>query len=79
MITEKEEWVQQNWIYVENFSSEHQSLSLLQNYCDELIIKNPTLFLRSNDLETIEKSEFLTILKSDFLEFEEIEIWDHVV
>src|SRR5205085_7983680 len=43
-------------------------------------INNPGLFLEShNNIATIEKSMLLTILKSDFLELDEIKIWDYVV
>ena len=73
MITEEKEWIQQNLVHIEKISSEHKSFNLLQDYCIELIIDNPRLLLKSNDITIIEKSTLLTILKSDFLELDEIE------
>ena len=80
MITEEKDWIQQNLVYIEKISSEHKSFNLLQDYCGELFINNPGLFLKSNNnVATIEKSMLSTILKSDFLEPDEIKIWDYVI
>ena len=80
LITEEKEWVQQNLVHIEKISSEHKSFNILQDYCSELITSNPGLVLETNNnIATIEKSMFLTILKSDFLELDEIKIWDYVV
>ena len=74
LITEEKEWVQENLVYIHEFSSKHKSFNLLQDYLCELINNNPGLFLKSNNIATIEKSMLLTILKSDFLELDEIKI-----
>ena len=76
MINEKEEWVQQNLIYAHTTSSQHQSFNLLQDYCSEIISKNPGLFFKSNDITMIEKSMLITMLERDDLELKEIDIWD---
>src|SRR6266511_6448122 len=76
---EKKDWVQKNLIHIHKFSSKHKSLNLLQDYFSELITNNPVLFLKSNDITAIEKSMLLTILESDFLELDEMKIWDYVI
>src|SRR6185369_17195403 len=75
----EKEWIKQNLIYIHKISSYHQSLNFLYGYCNELINENPTLFLKSNDLTTIEKSMFMTILERDDLELKEIDIWDCII
>jgi len=66
LITEEKEWVQKNLANIHEFSSKHRLFNLLQDYLCELINNNPELFLKSNNIEIIEKSMLLTILKSDF-------------
>src|SRR2546429_3240393 len=79
LLMEEEEWVQKNLIHIQKISSEHKSFNLLQDHCNGLITNNPGLFLKSNDITDIEKSMLLTILESDFLELNEIKIWDYVI
>src|SRR5436305_10643705 len=78
LIVEKKEWIEQNLIYTYKISSHHQLFDLLHDYCNKLINKNPTLFLKSNDFTTIEKPLLISILERDDLKLEEIDIWDCV-
>src|SRR5215213_11546356 len=75
LINEKNEWLCQNLIYVCEISSKHQLFSLLQDFCNKLFCENPGLFLKSNDAVAIEKSMLVTILESDNLKLDEIDIW----
>src|SRR5437764_15097464 len=68
LIAEEEEWIQENFVYIQKFSSEHISFNLFQDYCSELFTNNPGLFLKFNDITTIEKSMLLTILRNDSLD-----------
>ena len=65
MIAEEEEWIQENFVYIQKFSSEHISFNLFQDYCSEIISKNPGLFFKSNDITMIEKSMLITMLERD--------------
>ena len=79
LIVEKKEWIKQNLVYTHKISSHHQSFNLLHDYCNKLIDENPVLFLKASDFTTIEKSMLISILESDNLESEEIDIWDCVI
>src|SRR5437660_4496137 len=79
LIVEKKEWIKQNLIYTHKISSYHQLFNLLHHYCNKLIDENPVLFLKSSDFTTIEESMLISILESDNLESEEIDIWDCVI
>ena len=79
LIVEKKEWIKQNLVYTHKISLHHQLFNLLHNYCNKLIDEDPELFLKSNDFTTIEKSMLISILESDNLESEEIDIWDCVI
>ena len=74
LIIEKKEWVHLNIIYIHKISSKHQSFNLLQDYSNKLFSESPELFLKSNDISTIEKTMFISILERDGLEFNEIDI-----
>jgi len=56
LIKTRKEWIQQNLIYVHKISLKHQSFGLLQDYCDEIIYEHPKVFLKSDDIKLIEKS-----------------------
>src|SRR2546421_12021646 len=79
LLIEHEEWIQQNLIYFYKISSKHQPFNLLQGYCNELIDDNPELLLNSGDMESIEKSMLITLLKKDDLGLDEINIWNYVI
>ena len=80
LIKEEKEWIQENLIDIYKISTKHQSFSLLQDYCDELIYyDNAELLLKSKDIVVTEKPMFMTILKKDDLELMEIDIWDCVI
>src|SRR2546421_6984373 len=69
LIKEEKEWIQENLIDIYEISSKHQSFSLLQNCCDELIYyDNAELLLKSKDIVVIEKPMFMSTLKKDDLE-----------
>ena len=79
LINEINEWLCQNLIYVHEISSKHQLFNLLQDFCNKLICKNPGSILKSNDVAAIEKSMLISILKSDNLKLDDIDIWNHVI
>ena len=79
LIKKEKEWVQQNLIYIYDISLKYHSFSLFQNYCGGIICENPKVFLKSDDIKLIEKSMFMSILKTDDLELEEIVMWDCVI
>ena len=80
LLIEHKEWIQQNLIYFYKFSSKHhQTFNLFQDYCNELIDDKPETLLNSGDMVSIEKPMLITILKKDYLEIDEIDIWDHVI
>src|SRR3954454_5545516 len=79
LINEKNEWLHQNLIYVHEISSKHQLFNLLQDFCNKLICENPGSILKSNDVEAIEESMLISILESDNLKLDEIDIWNHVI
>ena len=74
-LIKEEKWIQQNLIHIHKFSFKYQSFNLLQDYCNELICENPDIVLNSNNVATIEKSMFVSILKKDDLKMDEIDIF----
>ena len=75
LIKEEKEWIQENLFHAHKFSSQYQSFNLLQDYCNKIICENPEVVLNSNNVATIEKSMFVSILKKDDLKMDEIDIF----
>ena len=59
LIQKENEWIQQNLFYLHKTSLKHQSFSLLQDYCDKIILK-------SDDIKLIEKSMFEKIFNCSY-------------
>ena len=79
LIVKGKEWIKQNLVYIHKISSHHQLFNVLHNYCNELFDENPALLFKSNDFTMIEKSMLMTMLESNDLKLEEIDIWDYVI
>src|SRR6266540_1831582 len=67
LISEEKEWIQQSLIDIYKVYSNHQSFNLLRDYCSMLLYDNPESVLKSDDIVTIEKPMFISILKKDDL------------
>jgi hypothetical protein len=78
LIKEHKNWIRENLAYV-YIISQRSSFTFTQNYCNELIRREPALIFKSVDFITLDKPMLLSFLKKDDLDLEEIEIWDYIV
>src|SRR6266480_2797469 len=78
-LLENNEWIHRNLSRFYKISSQHQSFDLLQGYCIKLIDDNPELLLNSDIILYVDKSVLTIVLKKDYLELDEIDIWNCVI
>ncbi|RIB27667.1 hypothetical protein C2G38_2159952 [Gigaspora rosea] len=70
-----------SWLYL-NFSRVYQLSFLterfepLQQFCNNILTKHPSLIFNSDDFTTLQESALISLLKIDNLQMEESEIWD---
>src|SRR6185295_5640808 len=55
------------------------SLNKLLGYCNRIMVSNPGIVFKSNDLAILPKETLITLLKNDGLSMDEGDIWLSVV
>ncbi|RHZ48305.1 hypothetical protein Glove_553g32 [Diversispora epigaea] len=61
---------------VETFQTDFKAL---QNFCDDIIAKHPSLIFESNDFNTLPEAALVSIIQRDDLQLEESKIWDYLI
>ncbi|RHZ48307.1 hypothetical protein Glove_553g30 [Diversispora epigaea] len=71
-------WLKLNFSKI-YFSSFQTDFKALQNFCDDIIAKHPSLIFESNDFNTLPEAALVSIIQRDDLQLEESKIWDCVI
>ncbi|UZO02564.1 uncharacterized protein OCT59_021043 [Rhizophagus irregularis] len=79
LITNKMDWMEQNFNLIYQTSFENNSFLELQKYCTNLISEDPDKILESLDFSKIPENLLISIIQCDNLQMDEIQIWDHVL
>ncbi|UZO02820.1 uncharacterized protein OCT59_021298 [Rhizophagus irregularis] len=79
LIKNKTSWMEKNFNFVYQTSFENNSLSELQNYCIDLISKEPDKIFKSPDFSSIPEKLLISIIQNDNPQTSEVQIWEHVL
>ncbi|GBB87031.1 hypothetical protein RclHR1_01350006 [Rhizophagus clarus] len=79
LIKEKANWMELNFNLIYKTSFENDSFLELQNYCTDLISKNPDKIFKSPDFSSIPEKLLITIIQNDNLQMSEIKVWEYVL
>src|SRR6185503_1543803 len=79
LIERHEEWLKRNISTVYNYASSTDSLQKLGDHCNQLMASFPDIVLKSNNVVDLPKATFISLLKNDELNMEEIDIWLSVI
>src|SRR5947207_13400115 len=71
--------MEQNFNLVYQISFEHDSLSELQEFCTDLMSKEPEKIFKSLDFVSIPGKSFVSLIQNDNLQMSEIQVWEHVL
>ncbi|RHZ82639.1 hypothetical protein Glove_106g18 [Diversispora epigaea] len=66
-------------IYHTIFKQNNNKFKLLENFCNDIIAEYPNIIFDSEDFNSLSESAFVSIIKMDNLQMEEIKIWDKVI
>ena len=75
LISEQQEWIQQNILAVHKHAASTTSLNRLLDYCNQIMVSHPDIIFKSNDIALLPKETLITLLKSDELGMDEDDIW----
>ncbi|CAB4421450.1 unnamed protein product [Rhizophagus irregularis] len=72
-------WVEKNFNIIYQTSFENDSLLGLQNYCNDLISKNPDKIFNSLNFSSIPEKVLILLIQNDNLKMNEVQVWKYVL
>jgi hypothetical protein len=79
LIENKSEWIELNFNDIYQTSIENNSFSELQNYCNDLISKDPDKIFRSLNFSSTSEKVLISLIQSDNLQISEIQVWECIL
>ncbi|GET01368.1 carbohydrate-binding module family 13 protein [Rhizophagus clarus] len=79
LIKNKALWMEQNFNIVYQTSFENNSFLDLQNFCTNLIARQPDKLFKSLKSHSIPEKLLISLIKNDNLQMKEIQVWEHVI
>jgi hypothetical protein len=79
LIENNSEWLEQNFELIHRTSYQSKSLSLLQEFCTNLMVESPEKIFKSFDFTSLSEKSLISLIKKDDLQMKEIEVWEHVL
>ena len=79
LIENKSEWIEQNFGFIQQISSQSNNLLKLQEFCTNLIVQSPEKLFNSSDFTSLSENSLVSIIKRDDLQMKEVEVWEHVL
>src|SRR5438094_9960550 len=65
LINQQEKWIQQNILTIHQFAQSTSSLNKLLDYCNQIMVSQPDIILKSNNIVSLPKETLITLLKND--------------
>jgi hypothetical protein len=79
LIENKKDWMEQNFDLIYQASFKNNSFSELQNYCNDLISKEPDKVFNSLNFFSIPEKLLVTIIQNENHQMSEIQVWERVI
>ncbi|RHZ73533.1 hypothetical protein Glove_230g215 [Diversispora epigaea] len=72
-------WLKTNFSLVYNSIFKYNNFKNLEKFCNDIIVKHPSIIFESNEFTSLHESALVSILKRDDLHMKESEIWDYLI
>jgi hypothetical protein len=79
LIEKNTSWIVKNFSFIYQAILENNSLTELQNYCNNLISKKPDRIFDSINFSSIPENILISLIQNDNLKMNEIQVWKHVL
>ncbi|KAG9294318.1 hypothetical protein G9A89_001823 [Geosiphon pyriformis] len=79
LIEHRAKELEENFAILQKTSFMHDSFKKLQNFCTEIVVKNPAMVFNSQDFTSLSENVLSSILTRDDLNIKESEIWEKIV
>ncbi|RIB27899.1 BTB/POZ protein, partial [Gigaspora rosea] len=72
-------WLRLNFSRVYQISFQNENFLDLQKFCNDIITKHPRMIFDSDDFNNLQENALISLLKNDYLQMYESEIWDKII
>jgi len=79
LIKNKKNWLEQNFNLIYQTSFENDSFLKLQNFCTELMSKEPEKIFNSIDFNSISEKSLISLIQHDNFQMNVIQVWEQVL
>ncbi|RHZ73642.1 hypothetical protein Glove_230g67 [Diversispora epigaea] len=79
LIESKASWLRTHFTIVYHSIFKHNKFQNLEKFCNDIIIKHPSIIFESVEFTSLHESALVSILERDDLQMKESEIWDYVI
>ncbi|RHZ54326.1 hypothetical protein Glove_428g77 [Diversispora epigaea] len=79
LIKTKASWLRTHFSLVYHTIFNKQNFKDLENFCNNIVVKDPNLIFDSSDFESLPESALASLLKRDDLRIEEAKIWEYTI
>ncbi|RHZ67409.1 hypothetical protein Glove_301g22 [Diversispora epigaea] len=78
-IETKGSWLRTHFSLIYHSIFSRNNFKKLENFCNDIVVKYPSLIFDADDFTSLEESALVSLLKRDDLQIEEVKIWDYVI
>src|SRR5205809_5138858 len=71
--------MEQNFNLINQTSFEHDSFLMLQQFCTDLMSKEPEKIFKSLDFVSIPEKSLVSLIQNDNLQMGEVQLWEYVL
>jgi len=79
LIENKSNWLDENFNLIYQISFEHDSFFDLQNFCTNLMFKEPEKIFNSVNFVSIPEKSLVSLIQNDNLPISDVQVWDYVL
>ncbi|RHZ73551.1 hypothetical protein Glove_230g103 [Diversispora epigaea] len=79
LIESKASWLKTHFTFVYHSSFKYNKFQNLEKFCNDIIVKHPSIIFESAEFTSLHESALTSILKRDDLQMKESEIWDYLI
>ncbi|EXX54641.1 uncharacterized protein OCT59_001222 [Rhizophagus irregularis] len=79
LIENKKDWIEQNFNLIYQTSYGNNSFSRLQNFCTELMSKEPEKIFNSIDFISLSENCLISLIQHDNFQMDVIKVWEHIL
>ncbi|RHZ75126.1 hypothetical protein Glove_217g33 [Diversispora epigaea] len=79
LIESKASWLKTHFTFVYHSIFKNNKFQNLKKFCNDIIVKNPSIIFESAEFTSLHESALISILKRDDLQMKESEIWDYLI